>query len=148
MLRVLFFISVILVSFSSCNINSKKHDKESQNTEVKNEDNDSIKSTENNYESGMTSDQIKTAKGILADVKNDYKKVDAASIYKTYCTLCHGRKGKLNLNNAKDLSLSEANLEERVAQIYHGAGVMTPYKGIISDQEIVALAYFIEQFRE
>ena len=148
MVRIFLFISVVLISFSSCNNSSGKQKDGSETAQVKADEKDSMESTENNYESGMTTDQIETAKGILAEVKNDYKKVDAASIYKTYCTLCHGRKGKLNLNNAKDLSLSEANLDERVAQIYHGAGVMTPYKGIISDKEIVALAYYIEQFRE
>ena len=35
--------------------------------------------------------------------------------------------------------------EEEVAQVYFGKGLMTPFKGIMTDAEIVAVAKYIEK---
>ena len=48
----------------------------------------------------------------------------------------------------KDLTKSKLPLVESVAQVYHGKGLMTPYKGILKDPEIVAVAKYIETLRK
>lgn len=149
-MRIFMFFVFGLFFVFSCGGNKESQPKAEDSKMQKTNTNGKVDSDNEElvYESGMTTEQIEAAKKILSEVKNDYKKVDAAGLYKTYCSLCHGKEGNLNLNNAKDLSLSGANLEERVAQIYHGAGVMTPYKGILKDEQIVSLAYYIEKFRD
>ena len=57
-------------------------------------------------------------------------------VYRTYCIVCHGIDGKLELNGAKDLSKSVIPIEERITQVTEGKGLMTPFKGIISDEQI------------
>ena len=90
-------------------------------------------------------EQLKKAEEILAKVTDDQiAEVDAKSTYKTLCAACHGFTGNLNINGAKDLTKSKISLAEAVAQVYHGKGLMTPFKEIMSDAEIVAVSKYVE----
>lgn len=93
--------------------------------------------------------QIKKAKEILASVnKDDVDNIDAAKKFKLFCSTCHGFKGDMMVNGAKDLTVSKISLENAVAQVYHGKGLMTPYKGVLKDHEIVAVCKYIETLRK
>lgn len=67
---------------------------------------------------------------------------DAASVYTQYCVLCHGADGRRGLNGAGDLTASTLPLEQRIQQITHGKGLMTPYAGILTPEEIEAVARY------
>ncbi len=102
-------------------------------------------------ESDATSDpipeeQLEKAKEIIAAATPEQiAAVNAQSKYKMLCAACHGFKGNMNVNGAKDLTKSKISLVESVAQIYHGKGLMTPFKGLLKDAEIVAVAQYIEK---
>jgi mono/diheme cytochrome c family protein len=68
--------------------------------------------------------------------------------FKQYCALCHGIDGKMQLNGAKDLSLSILELEERIQIIREGKNTMTPFKGILKEDQIKALAEYTFQFKK
>lgn len=89
-------------------------------------------------------EQIKKAKEIIAAVTDaDLAGIDGKKKYKLFCTPCHGMDGKMAINGAKDLTKVKTSLEENVAQIYHGKGLMTPFKGVLKDAEIVAVANYV-----
>jgi len=89
-------------------------------------------------------EQIKKAKEIIASVSDaDLSGIDGKKKYKLFCTPCHGMDGKMAINGAKDLTKVKTSLEENVAQIYHGKGLMTPFKGVLKDAEIVAVANYV-----
>lgn len=67
---------------------------------------------------------------------------NGAEIYKKYCTLCHGADGKLGLNGSKDITVSPHSLEERIVLIREGKNLMTPFKGVLNDNEIHAVATY------
>ncbi|MCB0687445.1 MAG: cytochrome c [Saprospiraceae bacterium] len=67
--------------------------------------------------------------------------------FKTYCITCHGIDGKLGLNGAKDLSLSELTLDERITQVTKGKGLMTPFEGILTEDQIKQVAEFTFTFK-
>jgi len=91
-------------------------------------------------------EQLAKAKEIIASVSaKDIAAVDAKQKYKLVCSACHGFTGNLNVNGAKDLTKSTLPLAESVAQVYHGKGLMTPFKGLLSDAEIVAVSKYIEE---
>ena len=73
---------------------------------------------------------------------SDKPAVDGAKIYKINCELCHGPDGKLKSNGSKDLSVSEMDLDMRIAQISKGKGLMMPYEKILSLAEIKAVAEY------
>lgn len=84
---------------------------------------------------------------IMACAENEKSKdagaidtVDGATIYKKYCVLCHGSNGKLGLNGSKDITASLLTKEERMILIKNGKNAMTPFSGILSDEEIEAVA--------
>jgi mono/diheme cytochrome c family protein len=104
---------------------------------------------EETAENSMTPDQINLAKEILASVsKSDIEKLDGKKLFRTHCAICHGFKGNMKINGAKDLTKSKLPQEEAVAQMYFGKGLMTPYKDILNKSEIVALSQFITTLRK
>ena len=72
--------------------------------------------------------------------------VDGQKIFRTYCITCHGIDGKLNLNGAKDLGISEMEIDEKVLHITNGKGLMTPFNGILTEEEIKAVAEYTFTF--
>jgi len=62
--------------------------------------------------------------------------------FRTYCITCHGIDGKLGLNGAKDLAVSEVTLEDRITQVTKGKGLMTPFEGILSEEQISQVAKY------
>ena len=73
--------------------------------------------------------------------------IDAKSIFEKKCSLCHGNDGKLQLAQASDLSISKLSLEERINIISNGKNTMAPFKVVLSEEEIKAVALYIEQLR-
>lgn len=70
------------------------------------------------------------------------KKVSGYQVYKNNCRLCHGVDGRMGLNGAKLIPDSELSLDERIEHIKNGKGAMQPYKGILSEAEIKAVAEY------
>ncbi len=94
----------------------------------------------------MTKEQLDKAKNLIKKA-GDVSDVDGKKLFKMNCTSCHGLKGNLKINGAKDLSKSKINLENAVAQVYFGKGLMTSYSQILSEKEIVAVAKYTETLR-
>jgi len=67
---------------------------------------------------------------------------DGAKIYKQYCIVCHGVDGKLGLNDAKDLTVSKLTEAERIVQVTEGKNAMTPFKQVLSPEEIKAVVAY------
>lgn len=68
--------------------------------------------------------------------------IDGKKLYTLYCALCHGDDGKREANGAFDITVSEMSLRERVALIRDGKNLMTPFVGILSNEEIDAVARY------
>ncbi|MFK7770733.1 MAG: cytochrome c [Saprospiraceae bacterium] len=68
--------------------------------------------------------------------------------FKLFCSPCHGIDGKLNINHAKDLTKSISGLKSRVKTITEGKGMMTPFKGILTPEEIEAVAKYTIYLRK
>lgn len=73
---------------------------------------------------------------------------EGKKIFDTYCILCHGADGKLGLNGSKDLTISILTMEERIAQVTNGKGTMTPFKDILTEAEIKAVAGYTETLKK
>lgn len=93
----------------------------------------------------IPTEHIAKAKEILEGISPmDLIGIKAKDKYNTLCSACHGIDGKLNLGGASDLSLSSNSITEDVAQIYFGKGTMPPFKNIISEAEIIAIAMYLD----
>ena len=62
--------------------------------------------------------------------------VDGAKIYK------HGPDGKLGANGSKNLTVSELDLNARIAMVSKGKGVMMAFENILNLSEIKAVAEY------
>ena len=63
-------------------------------------------------------------------------------LYKNKCVICHGIDGTLEFNGAKRIPESLLTLEERIELINNGKGLMTPFKGILTEEEMKAVAEY------
>lgn len=68
--------------------------------------------------------------------------VDGEKIYKLYCVTCHGIYGDMGANGAFNLTASTLPLEERINVITNGRNLMTPFKDILSEEKIKAVAEY------
>ena len=69
------------------------------------------------------------------------------SLFKQNCALCHGTDGRLGVNGAKDLRLSELSLAPRIALIKKGKGKMIGFENTLSEEQITALAKYTFTFK-
>lgn len=70
--------------------------------------------------------------------------VNGKEIFEDKCTLCHGSDGKLGMNGAKDLSVTQMNHAGIVEMVTNGKNNMAPYKDVLSPEQINAVASYIE----
>ncbi len=97
----------------------------------------------------MPASQLAEAERII--IESDQSKIepiDAETLFKGYCGICHGQKGNMSINGSKVLTETNTTLAERVAQIYFGKGTMTPFKGVLEDDQIVAVAKYIDNLKK
>jgi cytochrome c6 len=78
----------------------------------------------------------------VKDSSSSKPAVDGAKIFKQNCELCHGADGKLGANGSKDLTVSELDMNERIARVTKGKGLMMPYENILSLAEIKAVVEY------
>jgi cytochrome c6 len=70
------------------------------------------------------------------------------NIYQKNCVSCHGAEGNMGFNGAYDLSKSALSLAERIAVITNGRKTMTPFKALLSGEEIKKVAEYTETLKK
>lgn len=73
--------------------------------------------------------------------------INAENLYNKHCSICHGNDGKLGSGGAKDLTLSAMSIEERISVIKNGKGGMTPFGSILNQEEIRAVAEYLDNLK-
>ena len=76
------------------------------------------------------------------------KKPDGKKIYKQYCVTCHGIYGDMGASGAHDLSKSELDVPARALVITNGRGAMTPFKSLLDEDEIEAVAKYTLELKQ
>jgi len=69
------------------------------------------------------------------------------SVYTAYCQNCHG-KGGTNGAVGSDLTTTQADEATKLAQIKNGAGSMPGFKDVLNEQEIIAVATYVESLKK
>ena len=68
-------------------------------------------------------------------------------LYEANCITCHGEDGKKGFANASDLSASVLSEGEAKNVITNGRGGMAPYGGQMTEEEIKALASYLQSLK-
>lgn len=69
-------------------------------------------------------------------------------VYKQQCNLCHGSNGDLGASGASFLSQSKLDLQQRIEIITNGRNKMMAYSGLLSEEEIKAVAEYLETLKK
>ena len=84
----------------------------------------------------------------ISQNKRIAKTIDGKEIYQANCLVCHGENGDMMAAGAKDITISTLSLEETINQITNGVGMMMPYKGILDEASIEAVAKYSMELRK
>lgn len=90
-------------------------------------------------------------RGTAPAVSEDSSAGAAASghdIFMNSCTSCHGQDGKLGLSGAKDLTASTLDLDSKIEIIRNGKAPMAGYAGVLTDEQIKAVAEYTETLKK
>lgn len=74
--------------------------------------------------------------------QSDEDTISGAKIFKTHCAICHGENGRKGFADAKILPESELSLEDRIQIVTNGKNTMMPYRNVLSEEEIEAVATY------
>ena len=83
-----------------------------------------------------------------AATKKKKKKVDGEKVYKQYCVTCHGVYGDMGASGAFNLTETKLTLDEKIEVITNGRNTMTPFKGLLSEAKIKAVAEYTEKLKK
>ncbi len=70
------------------------------------------------------------------------------SIYLDNCSVCHGTNGKKGLSGSPMLTESKLGYEDVVNRIQNGKNAMPAYEGLLSEEQIDAVAQYVMTFQE
>jgi mono/diheme cytochrome c family protein len=62
--------------------------------------------------------------------------------------MCHGPDGKMNASGAADLSVSQMNIEQRIEIIKNGKGIMFSFQAQLSEEQIKAVAAYLDELKK
>lgn len=89
------------------------------------------------------------SEGTLREISTPLEKVAVGTIlYNEKCFSCHGTDGKLGMSGSKDLTKTTMTHEQIINIIRDGKGVMPTYRDLFSEQEMDAVAAFVESLKE
>lgn len=74
--------------------------------------------------------------------------VNGQEIYTQNCAKCHGDDGKAGVMGATDLSISAMDANTKLITVKAGKGAMTPFEGILSDEQIGAVVGYVETLKK
>lgn len=74
--------------------------------------------------------------------------VDGKTVFESRCVSCHGEDGQLGLMDAPNLAKSELDAAARIEIITKGKGVMQPFGGMLTEEEIQAVATYVETLKK
>jgi len=151
MIRTIIICAIVMITLSQCGDGMNAGSPKSKKVVVQQKDKttNSSNAEKTASASSMDGDQVAKAKEIISSVSDKaVAAINAKKVFKANCASCHGFTGNLAINGAKDLTASTISLEEAIAQVYHGKGLMTPYKDVLSAEELVAVAKYTETLRK
>ncbi len=84
----------------------------------------------------------------IIDQNADVTLKNGQAIFNAACVACHGIDGKLGVGDAKDLTVSTLSHSEKIDIITNGKGLMTPFKGQLTEQDIEAVATYVDSMKK
>ncbi len=102
----------------------------------------------NNKKITSTAKKASTEKNKTQKKPRDLSARNIFNLYKNNCVVCHGMDGSLGLGGAGNLTLSKLPKKNVVEIITNGKGKMTPYKDLLSENEIDMIADFVMALRD
>ncbi len=70
------------------------------------------------------------------------------NIFEQNCTSCHGSDGKLGVLGAKDLSISTMDKPQMIDIIKNGKSTMTPFGTMLNQEQLDAVADYVQTLRK
>ena len=99
----------------------------------------SNKKAENKTDDQKTSTQAATKQS---------QQLTSQSIFESNCVSCHGHDGTARIAGAANLQITNMNENTMIQTITNGKGGMPSFKGILSENDIKAVATFVKHLKK
>lgn len=87
--------------------------------------------------------------GYTQTINNDPEYLEQGKeLYRSYCATCHGKRGGLGLLGATNLKKSTMETEVTKQLIISGNGKMTPFKDILTKEQVNMIARYVIELRK
>ncbi len=83
-----------------------------------------------------------------ADYTGADGKPDGSKIYSVNCVSCHGDAGDAGAGGAANLITSSLSKDDVVDRVANGKGAMLSFSGVLSEEEIEAVATYVMTLRK
>jgi mono/diheme cytochrome c family protein len=83
-----------------------------------------------------------------ADYTGADGKPDGSKIYSVNCVSCHGDAGDAGAGGAANLITSSLSKDDVIDRVTNGKGAMLSFSGVLSEEEIEAVATYVMTFRK
>ena len=91
--------------------------------------------------------EVAKKKAVVQEVEVQDASQLGIELYKVNCVACHGEDGKKGLGGASDLSASLLSEGDAENVITNGRGAMAPYGGQLKEEDINALATYLQTLK-
>ncbi|HSH67728.1 MAG TPA: cytochrome c [Bacteroidia bacterium] len=85
---------------------------------------------------------------MMPGIEGEGKVIDGEVVFESHCTSCHGEDGQLGLMGSPNLTESTLDLNSKIELIRKGEGAMQPFGGVLTDEEIQAVAGYVESLKK
>jgi mono/diheme cytochrome c family protein len=97
---------------------------------------------------GLAEMSKKQKSAVPAESTETSAAISGHDIFTANCVKCHGEDGKLGLMDSPDLSVSTLDLNSKMEIIKNGKNAMTPFAGILTDDQIKAVTEYTETLKK
>lgn len=74
--------------------------------------------------------------------------IDGKTVFQANCITCHGEDGQLGLMGSPNLTTSVLDITSKVEIIRNGKGAMQAFGGVLTDEEIQAVATYVDSLKK
>ncbi|HAS40070.1 MAG TPA: hypothetical protein DCS93_06300 [Microscillaceae bacterium] len=144
-LAIIFALGVLLTACKRGNTNSSILETTASSSQTKPEEYKPVPPKKK--KPAFSESQQQKGESILKQYAESAKAINGKKLFTIHCVSCHGADGNLAIEG-KILTKTKYQRPQIITQMYYGKGLMSSFKGVVSEEEMVAIAAYVISLRK
>ena len=148
-LAIIFVLGVLFAACKKRNTNHSILETTTPSSQAKPEayKPDSPKEIKRKKKPAFSESQEQKGESILKQYAEAAKAIDGKKLFKIHCVSCHGVNGNQAIEG-KILTKTKYKRPQMITQMYYGKGLMSSFKGVVSEKEMVAISEYVTNLKK